>query len=92
MRHRVLDDESLDPFRMSESHPKAHRAAIVLHVKRVAREPERLDEMIHNVGVAIERIREFLRIRPVAVSKAWVIRSDKVTAIGEPSQERLEHA
>ena len=70
---------------------KAHGAAVILHVKRVAREPERFGEVIHHLGVMIERIREFLRVRPVAVSEARVIGRDKMIAIGKPGKERLEH-
>src|SRR5438552_13944423 len=65
--------------------------AVILHVKRVAREPERFGEVIHDLGIVIERIREFFRVRPVAVSKAGVIGRDKVIAIGKPGEERLEH-
>src|SRR5260221_1835157 len=38
----------------------------------------------------IERICEFFRIRPVAVSEARVIGRDKVIAIGKPGEERSE--
>ena len=91
VRHSVLDDESLDPLRMGQSHAKTHGAAVILHVQRVAREPERLGEVIHDLGVVIERIRECFRVRPVAVSEARVIGGDKVRAIGKPGEERLEH-
>ncbi len=91
MRHRVLDDESLDPLRMGQGHAKTHRAAVILHVQRVAREPERFGEVIYDLGVVIERIRELFRVRPVAVSEARVIGRDKVRAIGKPGEERLEH-
>src|ERR1017187_2572005 len=60
---------------------KTHRAAVILHVKRVAREPERFGEMIHDVGEVIERIREFVQVWPVAVSEAWIIGRDKVIGI-----------
>jgi hypothetical protein len=92
VRHRVLDDESLHPVRIRQGHAKTHRAAVILHVKRVAREPKRFGEAIHDLGVAIESIREFFRVRPVAVSKAWVIGRDKVVAIGKPGEKRLEHS
>ena len=91
MRHSVLDDESLDPVRVGQGHPKTHGPAVILHVKRVAREPERFGEVIHDLGVVIERIREFFRVRPIAVSKARVIGRDQVSAIGKPGEERLEH-
>ncbi len=93
MRHRVLNDERLDPVWMGQGHAKTHRAAIILHVQGVAREPERLGEVRHDLGEVIERIRECLRIWPIAVPEAaWVIGRDKVIAIGEPGEERLEHA
>ena len=59
MRHSVLNDERLDPVRMSQGHAKTNGAAVILHVKRVARESERFGEVIHDLGVVIERIREF---------------------------------
>jgi len=48
--------------------------------------------VIHDLGVVIERIRECLRIRPVAVSESRVIGRDKVIAIGKPGEEGLEHS
>src|SRR6266481_638333 len=92
MRHRVLHDESFDPLRMCQSHAKTYRAAVVLHVKRVARQPERFREVIHDLGAVIERIREVLRVRPIAMSEARIIRRDKVIAIGKPREQRFEHA
>jgi hypothetical protein len=82
---------SIDPVRMGQGHAKTHGAAVILHVKRVARERQRFGEVSHNLGVVIERIREFLRVGPVAVSEARVIGRDKVIAIGKPGEERLEH-
>ena len=69
----------------------AQKAAVVLHVRRVAREPERFGEVIHDFSVVIERIREVFRVRPVAVSEARVIGRDEMIAIGKPGEERLEH-
>jgi len=90
--HRVLDDESLDAIAMCQGHAEAYRAAVILHVKHVARERECFGEMIHDLGITIERVCEFLRVGPVAVSEAWVIGRDKVIAIGKPGEERLEHS
>ena len=90
--HGVLNDESLYALRMRQGHAKTHGAAIILHVKRVAREPERFGEVIHDLGDVIEGVREFLRVRPVAVSEARVIGRNQVIAIGEPGEERLEHS
>jgi hypothetical protein len=42
MRDGVLDDEGRNPLRMGQRHPKAHGAPIILHIKRGARDPERL--------------------------------------------------
>ena len=91
MRHGVLDDERLDPVRMRQSHAKADRTAVVLHVQRVARETERLGEAIHDLGEVIERIRELFRIGPVAVSETRIVRRDQVIPIGQPREQRLEH-
>ena len=91
MRHSVLDDESLDSIRMGQGHAKTHGAAVILHVKRVAREPKSLGEVIHGFGDVIERVREFLRVRPVTVSEARIIGRDKVIVIGKLGEEGLEH-
>src|SRR5437660_251749 len=73
MRDSVLDDESFDPVRMRQGHAKTNRASVILHVNGITRESERLGEMIHDLGVVIERVREFSRVRPIAVSEARVI-------------------
>jgi hypothetical protein len=92
VRHGVLDDERLDSVRMGQGHAKPHGAAVILHVQRVAREPERFGEVIHDLSVVIERIREGFRVRPVAVSEAWVVGRDEVITIGQPGEQRLEHS
>jgi hypothetical protein len=48
--------------------------------------------VIHDLGVAIECIREFFRVRPITVSEARVIGRDQMIAIGKPGEERLEHS
>src|SRR5450432_16291 len=40
VRDSILDDETLDSIRMGQGHAKTHGAAVILHVKRVAREPK----------------------------------------------------
>ena len=83
MGHSVLDNESLAPVRMGQGHAKTHKAAVILHVKRVAREPERFGEVMHDPGIVIERIRDLFRVRPVAMSEVelftdeilWAFRS-----------------
>ena len=92
MGHGVLHDESLNPFRMGEDHAKTNRAAIILHIKRVAREAERFGEVAHDLGDVIERVREFFRVRPIAVPETGIIRRDEVITIRKPREERLEHA
>src|SRR5437868_8035510 len=92
MRHRVLDDESLDPVRMGQGHAKTNRAAVILHVKGIARESERFGKMIHDLGDVIEGICELFRVRPIAVPEARVIRRDKMILIRKPGEEWLEHS
>ncbi len=92
MRDRVLHDQRLDAFRMRQDHAKTDRAAIILHVQRVTREAERFGEVIHDLGDVIEGVCEFFGVGPVAVSEARVIGRDQVIAIGEPDEERIEHA
>src|SRR5580704_3754006 len=87
----VLNNESFYALRMRERHAKTDRAAVILHVKRVTREPERFSEVIHDLGQVIESVREFFRVRPVAVSEAGVIGSDDVKLPREAGEKRLEH-
>jgi hypothetical protein len=75
-----------------QGHAKTDRAAIILHVKRVAGEPERFGEMIYDRGDVIEGVREVFRVRPVAVPEAGVIGSNQVIAIGKAGEKRLEHS
>src|SRR5882762_892186 len=91
VRHSVLDNERLDSLRMNQDHAKTHGAAVILHVKRVAREPKSFREVIHDFGDVIERVRELFRVWPVAVSEAGIIRRDKVIAIGKLGEETLKH-
>ena len=91
MRHSVLDDERLDSVRMRQCHAKAHRPAVVLHVQRVACEPERLREMVHDLGVVVERVKERFWIGPIAVAEAGIIRRHQMVVLGETREERLEH-
>ena len=72
------------PFRMGYRHAKTHGVAVILYVTRVARKPQRFGEVIHDLGKMIERMREFSRVRPVAVSKDRVIGRDK-------GEDRLEY-
>src|SRR5437762_12603438 len=76
---------------MRQRHAKADRSAVVLHVERVMREAECFREVIHDLGVMIEGVRELLRIWPVTVSEARVVGRDKVIVIRESSEEWLEH-
>jgi len=91
VRHSVLDDESLNSLRVCQGHAKANRLTVVLHIKRVAREPERFAEVIHDLSVVIEGIREFFRVRSITVPEAGVIGRNKVITIAKPGEERLEH-
>ncbi len=82
----------LDPFGMGQDHAEADGSAVVLHVERVAREAERLGEMIHHAGDVIEGVREFFWVWPIAVAEARIIGRDEVVAIGKAGEERLEHS
>ena len=66
---------------MRQHHAKSHRAAVILHVQRVAREAERFGEVIHDLGDVIERICEFFRVRPIAMSEGRLIGRDKMIPI-----------
>ena len=76
MRHGILSDKCLQAFRVVQDHSKADRAAVILHVERVARYRESLSEPREYVGVVVERVREFLGVGPVAVAEPRVVRCD----------------
>jgi hypothetical protein len=79
VRNGVLNNERLDSVRMNKDHAKTYGSAVILRVKRVAREPKSFRKVIHDFGDVIERVRELFRVRPVAVSEAGIIRRDKVS-------------
>jgi len=56
VRHSVLDDDGLDLVRKGEGHAKTHRAAVILHVERVARQPECSSEVTYDLGAMIEGV------------------------------------
>src|SRR5258707_5145527 len=91
VRYSILDYETLDSVRMGQGHAKTHGAAVILHVKRVARETKSFSEVSHGFGDVIERAREFFRFWPVTVSEAGVIGRDKVRVIGTPGNKSFEH-
>jgi hypothetical protein len=76
-----LNNESVYAIWAHKRHAKADGAAVILHVKRVARESKRFGKVIHGFGDVIERVRKLFRIRPVAVSEARVIGCDKMKSI-----------
>ncbi len=76
---------------MGQDHAKAHGPAVILHVERVVREPERFGEVVHDLGDVIEGVCEFFRVGPIAVSETRIIGRDQVIAIGKPREEWLEH-
>ena len=76
MSYRILDDESLHPLGMCQCHAKANRATVVLHVERVARQTQRLGEIVHDRGDVVKGVGELLRVGPVTVSEAGIVRSD----------------
>ena len=92
MRHPVLDNEGLDAIRMRKRHAEPDRHAIILHVKRVAREAGRFCEAIDDFRQIVERVSELFWVWPVAMPEARVIGSDKVIASGKAGEERLEHS
>jgi len=51
MRHRVLNNKSLNAIWMLQGHAKAYRAAVILHVKYEARKPDCFGEVIHDGSI-----------------------------------------
>src|ERR1700740_1942885 len=83
MGNCILNNQSFYALGVRQDHSETHRPAIILHVKCVAREPERFGKPIHDVGVVIECVSELFGIRPIAVSEARVARSYPALAIRE---------
>ena len=91
MRDRVLNDQRLDPLRMRERHAEADRAPVILHIERIARQADRLDEVVHDRGDVVEGVGEGLRVWPVAMPESRIVGRDQMVAVGKPGEERLEH-
>ncbi len=92
MRDGVLDDDRRHALRVLERHAEADGTAVVVHVERVAGETELPCEAVDDGRDVVERVREVLRVRPVAVAKARIVGSDQVIPLGEKREQRLEHA
>ena len=86
MSNRILDDESLHTLRMRQCHPKTDRPTVVLHVKRVVRQTERLREVIHHGGDIVEGVIKLFGVGPVAVSVTRVIGSNQTVVICNPCE------
>src|SRR5260370_16560368 len=77
---------------MGQDHAKADGAAVILHVKGIARKAERVGEVIDDLGDVVEGVCEVFWVGPVTVGKAGVIGGDEVIAVGEAREERFKHA
>ena len=86
MRHGILYYQSLDSLWMAQGHAKTDWTAVVLHKKRITPQFEHFGEMIHDHGESIECVREFLRIRPIAVSEAGIVGGHEMKAIVNPGE------
>ena len=58
MRDRVLNDKRLDPLWVGKRHTEAYWAAVILHVKRVMRQTDRLGEVVHHRRDMVEGVVE----------------------------------
>jgi hypothetical protein len=65
---------------------------IILHVERIAVEMKRLGKVLHDLGDMIERIRKYLGTGRIAVTEAWIIRSDEMVVRRQARQQRFVHA
>jgi hypothetical protein len=74
----ILDHEGADLLGMGDGEPKAHGSAIVLHVKDIAPQTERLGEIPNYGRDMVEGVDKLLCTRRVAVSESGVVRRDKM--------------
>ena len=74
---------------MCQCHAKANRPAIVLHIKRVVRQTQRLREIVYHGSDVVEGVIELLGIRPVAVSVTGIVWRNQMVVVGEPCQPSL---
>src|SRR6202012_3069785 len=77
---------------MRQSHPKPYWTSVVLHVKRVASQAESFRKVVDDAGDMVEGIVELLRVGPVAVAVAGIVRRDQMVLISEARQQRLKHS
>ena len=75
---------------MRDRQPKADRAAVIVHVERVAPDAERLRELVDDLGEVIERVGELLGRRRTAEAEARIVRRDDMVAVGEQRDQRFE--
>src|ERR1700678_1348957 len=76
---------------MRKDHAEAHRAAVVLHIECVTLNSERLRESANDASEAVKGVVELLRVGPVAVPEAWVVRRDQMIVVCQPLKKRLKH-
>ena len=79
--HRILYDERFHPLWVGQGHTKANRPPVVLHVQRVVRQAKSHREVVRDQSDVVERIVELLRIWPVAVAVAWIIRRNQMISV-----------
>jgi hypothetical protein len=92
VRDGILDNHRLNSFGMSQGHTKTHRATIVLHEQRVVFQMQLLRKVLYYLGQMIEGISEAFGIRPGRMSKAGIVRRDKMVLVGQVRlQQRLIH-
>lgn len=82
----VLNDQRLHAIGVPQRDAKTDGTAVVLHVERVPRQPDRVGEAIDDGCQMIERVRKLGRLWPIAMSEAWIIGRDQMEPVGQARQ------
>jgi hypothetical protein len=87
VRDGILDDESLDAFRLREGDPEADGPAVIVEVQAVTVEAHLVEEPGHPVGEPIESVGKLVGRGRVAATEAEVVRSDDVISPRESANQ-----
>jgi len=87
----VLDDHGAHPLGMGERQTEPDRAAVVLQVETVSRDPLLLQESVDDLGEVIERVVKRARRRRVAPPEPGIIRRDEIEPVRQARDQVAEH-
>ncbi|MNG14904.1 hypothetical protein D3C84_986970 [compost metagenome] len=92
MDHCVLYDQCLNSLGVSKRKVESNRTTIVLHVKAIPIERQRLGKCGYGLGQMLKRVLVKVAIRHLRMTEPWIVRRDTSVRLGQQWQQRIEHA